>query len=129
MGNSELTSCIRTEALQLGFDAVGFALAQPLPGVQFREWLDRGYHGEMAYMASNVERRLDPSQVLPGARSVISVALLYRHPHVAPETPPDRFDRGRISCYAQGTDYHLVLQNKLEELLSFIQRLSPEAQT
>jgi len=129
----ELTSRIRDEGLKLGFDAVGVARAAPLPGDGLREWLDRGYHGEMAYMARDPGRRLDPAQVLPGARSVISVALVYRHPD-----PPQNRRRsagsgqwapvsGRVSRYAHGIDYHVVLQKKLEDLVASINRLRPES--
>ncbi len=122
MDKRELTSCIREEGLKLGFSAVGVAPAQPLAGDLFREWLERGYQAEMAYMSRNPERRLDPTQVLPGARSVISVALLYRHY----DRPAPRGDHeGQISCYARGSDYHLVLQKKLEALVASINRLSP----
>jgi len=122
---SQLTSCIRDEGLKLGFSAVGFARAEPLAGDLFREWIGRGYQGEMAYMARDPERRLDPGQVLPGARSVISTTLLYRHPD--PPQKPKAAVQGQISRYAQGTDYHLVLGKKLEALVASIHRLSPQS--
>ncbi len=127
MDKRQLTSCIRKEALNLGFSAVGFARAQPLAGDLFQEWIGRGYHGEMAYMARGPERRLDPAQVLPGARSVICVALLYQHPD-APEKQ-NAAAHGQISLYARGTDYHLVLQKKLEALVASMNRFSPDSRT
>ncbi|MFB3905491.1 MAG: tRNA epoxyqueuosine(34) reductase QueG [Acidobacteriota bacterium] len=126
MDKKELTSCIREEGLKLGFSAVGVAAAEPLAGDLFREWLRRGYHAEMAYMARDPERRLDPAQVLPGARSVICTALLYRYPEPAEKQDPAAA-QGRISCYAQGIDYHFVLQKKLETFAGVIGRLSPNS--
>jgi len=123
----ELTSCIRDEGLKLGFSAVGIAPAHPLAGDRFHEWIGRGYHGEMAYMARDPERRLDPDRVLPGARSVISSALLYRHRD--PPKDPAATHQAQISNYAWGTDYHLVLQQKLDGLVASISRLSPESRT
>ncbi len=125
MDKRQLTSCIREEALDLGFSAVGFARAQPLAGDLFREWIGRGYHGEMAYMARDPERRLDPTLALPGACSVISVALIYRYPD--PPGKGNAAPQGQISRYARGTDYHLVLQQKLDALVASMSRFSPDS--
>jgi epoxyqueuosine reductase len=118
----ELTAGIRSEALSLGFSATGVARAQPFDGELFQEWLGRGYQGQMTYMERDTERRLDPARVLPEARSVISVALLYRR---SDQPAPGGNCRGQISRYAQGTDYHLVLEKKLNTLVASIGRLRP----
>ncbi len=126
MDKTELTWRIREEGLKLGFSAVGLAPAQPLAGDLFREWLARGYHGEMGYMARDPERRLDPARILPEARSVISAALLYRHPDPDPDHAGP--NHGKISQYALGTDYHIVLHKKLEELVASIHGLNPNCE-
>jgi len=108
-----LASEVRARARELGFDKVGIAAVQDLDRVDFyREWLKLGYHGEMAYMAGDPDRRSEPSRILPGARSVICVAKTYFTP---PETNEDP-RTGRISRYAWGEDYHEVLHSKLTAL-------------
>jgi epoxyqueuosine reductase QueG len=69
---------VRERALEMGFDLVGFAPVGPAPGAeQFMRWLSAGYHGQMAYLARAPERRLDPRQVLPPARTVVIVGISY----------------------------------------------------
>ena len=103
---------IRAAGLGLGFSRVGFAAA--VPGAEMdrlRTWLDRGYHGGMAWMARDVAGRGDPERILPGARSVVVVSMRYRHPD-----PPRPEAAPRISCYAWGDDYHEVLGARLRAL-------------
>jgi epoxyqueuosine reductase len=113
---------LRSRALELGFDLVGVAPALP-PGehVQaYRDWLARQEHGEMAYMArpDRVLRREDPSLVLPGARSVVCVAVNYAAE--SSTAPVADLRRGRVSSYAWGSDYHDWLLPRLEDLASFV---------
>ncbi|HSR70456.1 MAG TPA: tRNA epoxyqueuosine(34) reductase QueG [Acidobacteriota bacterium] len=122
MGN--LTAQIRREAAQLGFDAVGCAPVHQVPQERLREWLRRGYQGQMGYMQRNTEKRLDPSLILPGARSVLSLGLNYRHDYPLPYDQPGQ---AVISRYASGDDYHEVLWDLLPRLLEAIQRLEPAA--
>ena len=107
---------IKDEALRLGFDLAGIAPATPsLHGGAVRDWLAAGHHGDMAWLARDPERRLDPARVVTGARSVIAVGLSYA---VAPP-PAERWDdprHGRIARYAWGPDYHDVLLPMLMEL-------------
>jgi epoxyqueuosine reductase len=105
-------------ALDLGFDVAGVAPAQPVPTMDaYVDWLSHEYHGCMHYLArkDRIERRLDPTLILPGARSIICLGLNYCQP-----PPPDipRLDgsRGRISRYAWGADYHEVLLGRIEDL-------------
>jgi epoxyqueuosine reductase len=117
-----LTAKVRDRALALGFDLVGVAPAFPVPHVNaYRDWLARGYHGEMAYLArpDRVERRQNPAAILPGARSVVCVGLNY-YPGPAPAPLADDPARGRISRYAWGIDYHDLVLPWLEELALFI---------
>ena len=73
---------IKAQALALGFSAVGLARAERLDaeGESLKEWLGRGYHATMGWMARRFAERIDPSLVLPGARSVVAVAMNYYHP-------------------------------------------------
>lgn len=111
---------IRARALELGFDVVGVAQARRARrGDALKDWLARGYAADMAWLARDPDRRADPRQVLPGARSVVTVGLSY-----ATETPPasiwDDPGRGRIARYAWGRDYHRVLTPMLRSLAETI---------
>ncbi len=86
--------------------------------VRLEEWLARGMHGSMQWMARNKARRSDPRQVLPGARSVVMVAMNY-HTEVASTHAPDQ---GCISRYAWGTEYHGILGDRLEAFYADLQR-------
>jgi epoxyqueuosine reductase len=122
----QFTARIRERALELGFDKVGIVPAAPLDFERARleEWLERGYHGEMGWMARDTERRTDPRQVFPAARSVVVVALNYFTPHAHDADPA----HGKISRYAWGDDYHDVVGGKLKELLAWIKAECPEAE-
>lgn len=114
---------IKKKAESLGFAAVGIARADPL-GVEaerLREWLDRGYHASMSWMASRVEKRVDPREVLRGARSVISVAVNYYTAGEHGEDPRV----GKISRYAWGDDYHEILSDRLRSFWSWIETEFP----
>jgi epoxyqueuosine reductase len=120
-GMNRLTTQLTERAHQLGFDRVGVTPADPPPRdlAAYRAWLDRGDHAGMGYMArpDRVERRADPTVILPGARSVITVAVSYALEPVAPE---DDILRGRVSRYAWGEDYHDWLLPRLERLGEWI---------
>ncbi|HLL70799.1 MAG TPA: tRNA epoxyqueuosine(34) reductase QueG [Pyrinomonadaceae bacterium] len=122
---AELTASIKRRALELGFDKVGVVAAAPLDAerAHLEEWLRRGLHGEMNWMARDPERRTDPRLVFPEARSVVVVALNYFTPH----EHPDDAATGKISRYAWGDDYHDVVGGKLKELLAFVKEECPEA--
>ncbi len=120
MDTESLTARIKAHGVQLGFDLVGISRVQePRHGDAFADWLRRAYHGEMAYMARTANQRRHPQQLVPWARSVVSVALNYN----------TAFSRGAaqgklcgwISRYAWGDDYHDVMQAKLDRLLAFVQ--------
>jgi epoxyqueuosine reductase len=116
---------VRAKARELGFTHVGIAPAGDLAGegARLRSWLDRGYAASMEWMARSADKRVDPRAVLPGARSVIAVALNYYTPH--PHT--DRPGSGKISRYAWGDDYHDILTGKLELLWQWMSRENPAA--
>jgi epoxyqueuosine reductase len=117
---------IRERALNLGFHKVGIARAEPLTEERARleEWLARGFHATMQWMARDTERRADPRHLLPSAKSVVVVALNYYTPHEHDEDP----DRGKISRYAWGDDYHEIIGDKLRTLLDWIRAEWPEAE-
>lgn len=129
MSISFLAQGIKEEARRLGFDAVGISIvASPEPISQtllsrLGTWLSRGYHATMAWMAKDPARRADPTRVLPGCRSIVSVGMNYYSGHRADEGP----GRGRIARYAWSSDYHEVLSAKLKQLEAYLNRVAPEA--
>ena len=122
---AHLTAEIKRRALALGFQKVGVVRAEPLEDerAHLEEWLRRGHHAGMSWMERNIERRTDPREMLPGARSVVALALNYFTPH----SHTGAQGTGKISRYAWGDDYHDVLGEKLKALLDFVRELAPEA--
>ena len=120
-----LTSAIREKASALGFDACGLARATALEGYKpaLDQWLQKGYHGKMAYMANHFAKRLDPRLLSEGARTVVVVAQNYYPPVHQPA--PDSY---KVSRYAYGKDYHMVMKKKLKALAAFITELAGEHQ-
>jgi epoxyqueuosine reductase len=118
-----LTAFIRSEALRLGFHKVGIARAESSPeqAELLRTWIARGYHGSMRWMERTQEKRSDPELVLPGVRSIVSVAMNYYTPDAYPDDPAV----GKVSRYAWGDDYHDLLGERLEQLLDAVKRRSP----
>ncbi|MEO6168244.1 MAG: tRNA epoxyqueuosine(34) reductase QueG [Chitinophagales bacterium] len=105
---------IKQEANRLGFDYCGVSKAEKLDddALRLESWLNKGLHGKMQYMENHFDLRIDPSKLVPGAKSVIS--LLYNY--FPEETTLDKI-APKISKYALGKDYHLVIREKLYELL------------
>ena len=113
----------RQIALEAGFDLVGIAGADPPPELAvFGEWVARGHAGDMAYLSGQVAKRSDLRAAFPWARSMICVGLQYDTPHpYSTETPSER---GWISRYAWGDDYHDVMKAMLDRV---VERLRAEA--
>jgi epoxyqueuosine reductase len=109
---------IKAKAHQLGFLACGVARAGFLEAEapRLEQWLRQGKHGTMGYMERNFDLRLDPTMLVPGARSVISLAYNYF-------TPPQQTDpeAPKLSTYAYGRDYHKVVKKRLKPLMTFIE--------
>ena len=105
---------IKRIASEVGFDACGVARADALADSEYplREWLSRRWHGDLRYMERNVEKRMDPRLLLPGARSVICCVSAYPPPSEAENTE----NPGRIAAYARGREYHKVIKDMLLEL-------------
>jgi len=116
---AELRQEILERAVALGFDSCKIASATPpRHGDEFRAWLRQGGAGEMEWLARGEEKRCDPQQVLPGARSVIVVALNYWQGEQS--APAAHAATGKIARYAWGNDYHDIMLPKLEQLSSFL---------
>jgi epoxyqueuosine reductase len=112
---------IRAKALELGFDAVGFAPASlgPEARARLRDFLSAGHHGDMGWLAERAEQRSHPQSLWPEARSVICLGLSYA-PADDPLATLGRPDRGTISVYARNRDYHDVVKGMLKHLGQFI---------
>lgn len=110
---------IKSKAAEVGFDFCGISKAGFLEkeAPRLESWLNRNHHGAMGYMANHFDKRLDPTKLVEGAKSVISVLLNYFPEEKLPEGQNDL----KISKYAYGKDYHFVLKEKLSDLLASIQ--------
>ena len=114
MSPAEIKSNLLAKAHALGFDDCRVAPALPATHRElFEQWIAEGKYGDMAWMARNVERRTDPRVVLPGARSVIVLAMNY-YQGSGPENDY------RIARYAWNDDYHDLIEKKLRELDAFL---------
>ena len=122
MKNDELKKELIAYARELGFDSCRIAAcAAPGHASEFRTWLREGAAGEMSYMERGKEKRCDPQKVLPGARSIVVVALNYWQGESA---TPKVFGAatGRVARYAWGEDYHQVIPQKLDKIDNFLRR-------
>jgi epoxyqueuosine reductase len=108
---------IREQALTLGFDAVGFARAEAAAATRdnLAAFVGQGLHGDMGWMAETAERRADPRTLWPEARSAVVVAVNYG-PDSDPLARLGQRERGLVSVYAQGRDYHDVMKKRLRVL-------------
>ena len=93
-------------AKRAGFELVGFARAEPIPGQALLGWLADGHHAELDWMAQRVDERLDVTRLLPGARTVIALACNYWH---SDEPSP-------VARYARGRDYHATMRDRMRAL-------------
>ena len=138
---------IKERALELGFDLAGIAPLEVWRDLEFsRQWVEKGFNGEMRYLEN--PKRFDPLLVLPSAKSVICVGLVYnaplpystevgQFPVSSFEFPISNFHfpitapapRAWISRYAWGRDYHEIMRAKLEQLRAAIQESAPEVET
>jgi epoxyqueuosine reductase len=112
-------SRIEQRALELGFDACRFTTAAPPESAPHLDrWLSEGRQGEMAWLARNAQKRVDPNLVLPGAKSIVSLASAYDAPANLPIP-----NQGLVARYARNADYHDVLAEPLKQLSTFIDQL------
>jgi epoxyqueuosine reductase len=114
------TLLIKTIATQLGFSFCGISKAEFLAdeAPRFEEWLKRSYQGKMSYLENHFDKRLDPTLLVPGAKSVISLVYNY-----FPKEDLAKTDSFKIAKYAYGEDYHFVVKDKLK---FFLERITEE---
>ena len=122
-----LTSAdIKAKAAEIGFQKAGIVPAEPLTaeGSKLGEWIESGYHGTMAWLEREPQKRSDPCLIFPEARTVIVTALNYYtgYDHT------DSKDAGKVSRYAWGDDYHQVVRDKLDALLGWMQTEDPSVE-
>jgi epoxyqueuosine reductase len=122
-GAADIKDRIRAEAFALGFDSAGFAAAAPDPRLRERLelFLGEGQHGDMGWLEANADRRADPQTLWPEALTVLSLGLNYG-PAEDPLPLLEQRERGVISVYARGRDYHDVVKKKLKALGGWIHR-------
>jgi len=111
------------KAKQLGFDLVGFAKAEELTKetANLEKWLEMKYHGDMEYMERNLEKRRNVFKIFPEAKSIISLGMNY----YTDEQYSNQKDRGKISRYGWGKDYHLIIWEKLKQLENELKEIDP----
>ncbi|MDP9421429.1 MAG: tRNA epoxyqueuosine(34) reductase QueG [Pseudomonadota bacterium] len=114
---TSLKARIFDKARELGFSAWGIARADAAPeaGERLKEWIAAGHHGEMGWMEARADQRASPQGLWPEAKSVIALAMSYA-PTNDPLALADATDRGRISVYAQGADYHKTVKKALKAM-------------
>src|SRR5688572_10934648 len=112
------TFLIKQEAARLGFSFCGISKAEFLKeeAPKLEAWLIRKYQGKMSYLENHFDKRLDPTLLVPGAKSVVS--LLYNY---FPEKDLGNNNQYKISKYAYGEDYHRVIKDKLKTLVDILQ--------
>jgi epoxyqueuosine reductase len=117
---------IKRQAAAQGFDLCGIAPAAGHMELAFlREWLDRGYAGEMRYMHKSADRRADVRNVLPSAKAVVSLGTIYNveRPY---SVAPGESGQAALARYAWGDDYHVVIERRLDALLAWMQEMAGE---
>lgn len=125
MNRQEVTQKIKQAALDVGFSEAAVTSAEPFDEAadRFAAWVADGAHGVMQWMEHKHDERRDVRNILPDAKSILSLALNYYHPYHFPEDSDHK-----ISRYAWGTDYHELMPIMLKRLLGEIQKIVPEAQ-
>ncbi|HVP07605.1 MAG TPA: tRNA epoxyqueuosine(34) reductase QueG [Candidatus Acidoferrum sp.] len=115
---------VKELAFEAGFDLCGITTAQVIPEARerFYEWLRRGYHATLQYLARDPERRSDPTRLLEGAKSIIMLGLNYFQ--VDSNEVPAGF--GRVSKYARGRDYHKIIAKRQHQLVELLQQNAGE---
>jgi epoxyqueuosine reductase len=126
MASADAKAAIRKAALDLGFDAIGFARPELAESarLQLGDFLSRGYHGDMGWLASRAEERADPKKLWPEVKTVVVLGMNYgpAGDALAGLAAPLR---GNISVYARGRDYHEVMKSRLKALARQITEDAP----
>jgi epoxyqueuosine reductase len=115
---------VSQKAKQVGFDLIGFAKADVLENESnnLKEWLNKKYQAGMDYMSKNFDKRKDVRKIIPEAKSIISLGLNY----YTPEEYSNQKNKGKISRYAWGKDYHLIIWSMLNELEEELKKIDPQ---
>src|SRR5438046_1513299 len=125
----QLESHLKAKSREIGFALAGIAPAADADRFdRFQDWLARGHHGEMAYLKQYEQERRHPRGVLETVRSVLMVALEYTPP-LLPNSEFRIPNLGRVAAYAQGSDYHRVIWDKLNALAAWLEREVPGSGT
>jgi epoxyqueuosine reductase len=125
---------LKAQARELGFELAGIARATEADAFgRYREWLDRGYGGEMEYLYRNAEPRRHPASILGEVRSVLMLGMTYRGDgssySLSPAKPGEEGNRGRVAKYAQAPDYHEYVWEKLNALAAWLDGEVPGARS
>jgi epoxyqueuosine reductase len=118
MNKKQLTRELKNEASRLGFEFTGISKAGFLEdeAPRLESWLNQNMHGKMQYMQNHFDKRLDPTKLVEGTKSVVSLLYNYYSPDINEDpTAP------KVSMYAYGSDYHSVVKGKLRQLMLFLQ--------
>ena len=120
---TDIRAWVIQQARKEGFDKVGIADANSAPdwAKGLSAYIEAGFHGDMAWLAGNLDRRADPRSLWPEVRSIIMLGLNYG-PAIDPLTALSEPTRGVISAYAQGADYHDVIKSKLKAIAGELAR-------
>lgn len=120
----DLKHKVQTEAARLGFTLFGVTTPAPPQSMPvYLQWLESGCYGNMAYLATDraIERRGDPTLILPEVKSIIVLGMRYPRPTDNPSNPGGSLT-GQVAAYAWGDDYHEIIPPRLEQLAAFLQR-------
>lgn len=122
----KLTESVKQRSIELGFEACGFSAARKLHEEESRleQWLKEGRHGSMEWMNNNFEKRLDPTLLVPGAKTVISLLMSYNQPDTFRILDENEGFQPKISKYALGEDYHIVMKEAMYELFAYIEEIN-----
>ena len=116
-----LKKWIKAQALELGFSDCVIAKPDAQAELErFKEYLKRGYHGDMKFLEENLEKRADPTLLIPGTKSIICVRMNYLVETPKPRYIPDEPNAAIIARYARGRDYHKVMRGRLKTLAAKI---------
>jgi epoxyqueuosine reductase len=122
---NNLSFLVKEKAFELGFNLCGIARARPLTeaGPIIKAWCEAGMNDKMGYLARNIEKRIDPQFLVPGAKSLVVTGLSYytEKKQKDPEAPV-------VSRYAYGINYHDVIWEKLEKILAYVKSIKPDAE-
>ncbi len=118
MDKTRTTKQIKHKALELGFMGIAIAKAEHMSkeALHLEQWLNKGFHGEMSYMENHFDKRVDPTKLVAGSKSVISLMYNYYS-----ENPQSQNNSPNIAMYALGKDYHKVIKKKLIHFFHWIQ--------